>query len=69
LCNVHNAETLLQRVEESRAGWIYCEPEMAEMCLNVANKIYWDVDIIVNGHQDGCLSIYDMMNDDGSGSI
>ncbi|XP_021963052.2 4-coumarate--CoA ligase 1-like [Folsomia candida] len=58
--------TLLHRVKESRAGWIYCEPEMAEICLAVASEIYWDVDVIVNGQAKGCLSIFDLMNDDGS---
>ncbi|XP_035706864.1 4-coumarate--CoA ligase 1-like [Folsomia candida] len=58
--------TIFHRMKESRAGWIYCKPEMAEMCLTIANKIYWDVDVIVNGRVKGCLSIFDLMDDDGS---
>ena len=60
-------ETLLERVEECRSGWIYCEESAAEMCLSVAETVYWDVEVIVAGEADGCTSIYDLMIDDGLG--
>lgn len=65
-------ETLFQRVKESRAGWIYCELFHAETCLRVAERIYWDVEVIVScnyGNQcpSGCTSIYELMADDGKG--
>lgn len=65
-------ETLFERVKESRAGWIYCEPFHVEMCLRVVNRIYWDVELIVTSHPgdqcpQGCTSIYELMEDDGEG--
>lgn len=41
------------------------------MCLRVADKIYWDVEVIVTSRDpiDGCISIYDLMEDDGSGNL
>lgn len=67
-----NEDTLFERVEESRAGWIYCESSHAEMCLRVAERIYWDVEVIVTSTMDnvpaGCTSIYELFQDDGSGT-
>lgn len=62
-------ETLLERVRESRTGWIYCEPMHVTMCLRVAEKIYWDVEVIVTSKEpvEGCTSIYELMEDDGCG--
>ncbi|CAL8071219.1 unnamed protein product [Orchesella dallaii] len=64
-----NAETLLERAIESRCGWIYCESTRAPLCLSVAKKIYWNVEIIVASREpvEGCTTIYELMQDDGSG--
>lgn len=63
--------TLFERVKESRTGWIYCEPFHADLCLRVAERIYWDVEVIVTCTVDsappGCTSIYELFQDDGSG--
>ncbi|CAL8071213.1 unnamed protein product [Orchesella dallaii] len=63
-----DAETLLARVFESRCGWIYCEPAQASLCLSVAEQIYWDVEVIVASREpvEGCTTIYELMEDDGS---
>jgi len=37
------------------------------MCLAVKSQIYWDVEVIVIGEVDGCTSIYELFEDDGSG--
>jgi len=60
-------ETLLDRVEESRAGWILCEPETAKICLSIASKIYWEVEVIVIGEAEGCIPLDEIFDDDGSG--
>jgi hypothetical protein len=37
------------------------------MCLSVASKIYWNVEVIVTAEAKGCTSIYELMEDDGTG--
>jgi len=60
-------ETLLSRVEESRARWILCEPETSKMCLSVGSKANWEVEVVVIGEVAGCISIDVLFKDDGSG--
>jgi hypothetical protein len=63
-------ETILAAVEECRVGWIYCEPEQAPMCLSVASKIYWDVEVIItHGEVEGCTNVNHFFQDDGTGLI
>ncbi|CAG7822836.1 unnamed protein product [Allacma fusca] len=62
-----DADTLAFRVEESRAGWILCDVSIAQMCLDVADSMYWDIEVIVaDGEFDGCTSLKDLLEDDGS---
>ncbi|CAG7833040.1 unnamed protein product [Allacma fusca] len=59
-------DTLISRVEESRVGWIICDHSAVEMCKSVAQKVYWDVEVIVYGDADGCTSIEELFQDDGT---
>ncbi|CAG7785994.1 unnamed protein product [Allacma fusca] len=58
-------ETLLSRLEESKAGWIYCEREAVDMCKDAASYVDWDVDVIVQGEELGCVSFTELLEDDG----
>ena len=51
------------RVEESRAGWILCDEHLAELCLEVSERMYWDVEVIVVGDHEHCTP-FDFLFDD-----
>jgi len=62
-----SAVTLLDRVQESNAKWILCDPGSVEDCKWVASNVAWNVEIIVTGDVDYCTPLRDILTDDGSG--
>ena len=58
-------DTLLDRVEESKAKWIYCESTQAEQVLGVVAQCDWPIQVIVNGTAENCISIDDVLQFQG----
>ena len=52
-------------------GWILCDPEHVSVCNEVAERIYWDLEIIVTSDDtediDGVIAFKELLEDDGSG--
>ena len=61
-------ETLLDRVQESKAKWIYCESTQAEQVLGVTARCDWSIQVIVNGTAENCISVDDVLQFEGKGT-
>jgi len=59
-------DTLLMRIQESNAKWIFCDPFSVPQCKEAVAQVGWNVEIIVFGEAEGCASVEELFQDDGA---
>lgn len=57
------------RIQESSAKFIFCDSSSVAQCTAAANKVSWDVQIIVFGQSTEHTSIQELYEYDGKGKI
>ena len=62
-------ETLLRRIQQSKAKWVFCDPISVPQVQNAIKMVDWSIEIIAFGEAEGCTSIDDIYQDDGAGKI
>jgi acyl-coenzyme A synthetase/AMP-(fatty) acid ligase len=63
---MYHADTILEKLIESNARWIFCNGEEAIKCQSIADKANWKVEVVVCGPGvEGFTNFDEFYNDDG----
>lgn len=60
-------DTLLMRIRESNARWIFCDPPSVPQCKEALAQVDWPVEIFTFGRAEGTTCVDELFENDGKG--
>ena len=65
--SISYVETLVDRLKDYNAKWLFCDPSTVQQCQTAAQSVSWPVEIFVFGNDiAGCTSVDTIFKDDGT---